>query len=641
MRQDPQRFRYLWPAALMFFLLCTGCGKSPHPDENLRQSPAEKLFLRAEKAYSQGLPQEAEHDYIQFLKDYPDHNHTPTALFKLGSLYSARGKGTEARNLLGTLIRSFPQSALFEDALLARCSSWYTEKHPSETLSCIRESEARILRPDLRIRLAFLKADTLAAAGSSREAMEILIHTLETAPESLHAALLEKILGLARELDAESLAALLPGKKYPEPAATLTLALGVSLVESGRYRAAEETLQDFIKTFPLHSRAPMARDLLTAIASKEETDPLAIGCLFPLSGRLAPFGQQALRGIEMAMALYTEQENALPLRLLIEDTRSDEASTEKALQSLNEKKVIAIIGPLGASPESIALAADFNIPLIALTQQEGITGTGPEVFRNFMTPAMQVRGLVSHVMTRQNLFRFAILYPQDAYGENFRDLFWDAVENAGGRITGIESYPPRSTDFSEPIRKLTGLYYPLPADLLPPLPENMEKPASEEKPSPVIQFDALFIPDSAERAGMVLPQLAYHDVEGVQLLGTNLWHSPKLLEMAGSHARGALVPTGFFPESSLPQVQNFVRRFQEFYGENPGYLEAVTFDSLMLLFKALEQKPYSRSDVRNILLHQPPHEGVTGIISFSENREAMTPPFLLEIKGGQFREIQP
>lgn len=631
--------RDLWMLFFLLLLFTAGCAKAPQPSLIDSKSPADQAFLLAEKAYAEGRTQEASEAYTRFIQHHPDHENTPTALFKLSTLHIAQGNVSQAQGLLDTLIRSFPQSKPYQEALLARCNLWYTDQQASRALSCIRESEARIVQPDLRIRLGLLRADTLAALNHPVQATESLMQILQEAPRSLHSLILEKILTLTESLGPDALTSLVPSARKPEPAATLNLALGLRLAESGRYRSAEKVLKEFLSAHPFHTKAPLAKDMIATIAHKEEVDPLAIGCLLPLSGRFEPFGLQALRGVEMAMALYAQAPGALPVRILIEDTHSDETATAQAIRTLNEKQVIAAIGPLAANPESFQLASDLHIPLITLTQQEGVTRIGPGIFRNFMTPAMQVQGLVSHAMTKQNLFRFAILHPDDTYGQNFRDLFWDAVENMGGRITGVESYPARSTDFSEPIRRLTGLHHPPPKDRQPPPPHGQERESGP--PKPIIQFDALFIPDSAERAGLILPQLAYNDVEGVRLLGTNLWHSPRLMQMAGAHARGALIPTGFFVESTLPQTREFVQHFRETYGEDPGYLEAVVFDSLMLLFHALEQKPFSRTELREILQKGAPHEGVTGVILFSETREALTPPFLLEIRGSAFREITP
>ena len=44
-------------------------------------------------------------------------------------------------------------------------------------------------------------------------------------------------------------------------------------------------------------------------------------------------------------------------------------------------------------------------------------------------------------------------------------LFWDAIQDMGGKIAAIESYDPELTDFAVPIKKLVGLYYKVPKDL--------------------------------------------------------------------------------------------------------------------------------------------------------------------------------
>ncbi|TYT73594.1 penicillin-binding protein activator [Desulfobotulus mexicanus] len=629
--------RRLCLSCLLCLFIFTGCARMPSPMDISRQTPEEKSFESAEKSYAAGKREEAREAYLHFLTNYPDHRHAPEALYKLGSIHAAEGNGSNARYYFGRLIQGYPESNFFPEALLARCTSWYTENQTEKAFECIQNARQRTDKPDIHIRMAMLNANILTNINRNQEALESLVLIYPTAPAPLKPILLDKIFNQTRAMTPDTILSTIPLAAQPEPLASLTLARAVRLAESGRYRSAEEILEDFLNRHPRHPRKIMAEDLRNALMDKEEIDPLAIACLLPLSGRFEPFGNQALRGVEMAMMIYTRQENALPVRILIEDTRSDDNAASEAIKTLNDKKIMAAIGPLAASPESFQTAADLGLPLITLTQQEGVTDIGPGIFRHFMTPAMQVRALVSHAMNRRNLFRFAILHPDDSYGQNFRDLFWDEVENMGGRITGVESYPPRSTDFSEPIRRLTGLHLPLPEDLRTPVPEGEE----EKEPKPAIQFDALFIPDSAQRTGLILPQLSYHDVEGVQLLGTNLWHSPRFIQMTGGHARGALLPTGFYAGSTRPQVQEFAQLFKETYGEDPGYLEAVVFDTLMFLFHTLEKNPYSRSEFVEYIIESEVYDGVTGRIRFSEKRESMTPPGILEIRGGDFREILP
>ncbi|NIQ94532.1 MAG: hypothetical protein GWN87_10185, partial [Desulfuromonadales bacterium] len=64
-----------------------------------------------------------------------------------------------------------------------------------------------------------------------------------------------------------------------------------------------------------------------------------------------------------------------------------------------------------------------------------------------------------------------------------------------------------------------------------------------------VDFDALFIPDYADRVGMIAPQLAYYGIEELPLLGINGWNSPDLLRVAGAFVEGAIFVDGFFAYS--------------------------------------------------------------------------------------------
>jgi hypothetical protein len=62
--------------------------------------------------------------------------------------------------------------------------------------------------------------------------------------------------------------------------------------------------------------------------------------------------------------------------------------------------------------------------------------------------------------------RFAILYPDTAYGRTLMNLFWNKAELEGGSITAIESYKPEETDFAVEIKKMVGLHYPRPESVV-------------------------------------------------------------------------------------------------------------------------------------------------------------------------------
>jgi ABC-type branched-subunit amino acid transport system substrate-binding protein len=227
------------------------------------------------------------------------------------------------------------------------------------------------------------------------------------------------------------------------------------------------------------------------------------------------------------------------------------------------------------------------------------------------------------------LKKFGILYPENPYGRYLMNLFWDRVEELGGMITAVEPYKPNQTDLGVEIKKMVGLYYPrLEADL-----------PADAKPQPIVDFDAVFIPDTAEQVALVAPQFPFHGVFHVRLLGSSLWQSKELLRTAGDYLQGAIFPSAFFSDANSEVVKAFVSRYREEYGTDPGVLAATGYDSILFLRSLFRKNVIrTREDLLKALKGAQGFYGVTGHIAFDQNREVLKKPALLSIQG---RKITP
>ena len=140
---------------------------------------------------------------------------------------------------------------------------------------------------------------------------------------------------------------------------------------------------------------------------------------------------------------------------------------------------------------------------------------------------------------------------------------------------------------------------------------------------------------------MILPQLAFHDIKDIYLAGTNLWHSPQLIEMSGKYAQNAIMADGFYKDGPAPSIRQFVTAFQKIYNTEPGIIEAFAFDTAWILFKIMTRPGMQfRHNLRDGLLETYEAGGVTGPTSFDENGEAVKNLSLLRVKGGRFLEVQ-
>ena len=431
------------------------------------------------------------------------------------------------------------------------------------------------------------------------------------------------------------------------PRSLLLYWLGLNYALENNSVNAIETLEIFLSEYPNHPYHSETLELVEAIKEsmfKSDT----IGCLLPLTGKYAIFGQRALTGIQMAIEELSNKYSK-QFKIIIIDTKADPEIAAQGVKKLHEKKVAGIIGPLLSIEKAGIEAQKLKIPLIALTQKTDFPIMGDYLFANFITPRMQVQTLGAYLFKELGIKKVAILYPDEKYGKIYMDLFWDIVDQYGGEIVGVESYDGKKTDFKEPIQKLTGEYYPTP-DILKPepiefesiqfLPSDILKDLKEEEEKIEIDFEALFIPDSPSIVNMILPQLAYNDATGMYLVGTNLWHHKSLLKDARGYNKNAVISDGFFNKSRNPAVIEFTDKFESMFDIKPKFLEAISYDTAsMLLTFAMDEYINSREALKDSLQGRRIFEGVTGNTIFDENGIAHRQLFLMTIKNNKFVEI--
>ncbi len=649
---------------LCIFLVFSAC--VPKPPVSTEPAPIgveEELFAAAEKMFEfQDYPQALE-AYRAYINQYPDRPLASAALMKIGKIHSILGSYVEARRAYLRLVSEYPRSPFSLDARVEILFTLYQEGAYSAVIEQAPEVLQSLDSSPHIFRTYALVGDAYLALGSPIDAFRHYVTARQYGSELELEAITQKIRTSIAQLDSATIVELLKSRERNMPKEYLMFQLGLNYAMQEKYDDAVMTLENFLNQFPQHENATLAEDLIKQIKESALFNRYTIGCLLPLSGSYQAVGFRALKGIELALERFSAQSSGPQMNIVVKDSHGDPDQTRLAMQELIEEKVAAIIGPIVTAEVAAAVAQANGIPIITLTQKDNITLIGDYVFRNFITPEMQVKAIADYTTTSLGLNRFAILYPDETYGITFMNLFWDRVIENGGKIVGAEAYNPQHTDFAGPIKKLVGLYYDIPEDLKeaaelsltedehqrdsdrPANPvntdENQAQKTAEEEPEAIVDFDAIFIPDSPRVAGLIIPQLAFYDVKDVYLLGTNLWHSDTLIEMAAQYVQGAIMPDGFFAGSSEPAVQDFVRIFEETYQEKPGFIEAVVYDSAMMLLGVLNQSDLRfKSELKNALLNMTGFSGVTGPTHFDENGEAQKQLYLLRIKGRKFVELE-
>ena len=231
--------------------------------------------------------------------------------------------------------------------------------------------------------------------------------------------------------------------------------------------------------------------------------------------------------------------------------------------------VLGAIGPLLREEVQAAAGAaeQSKLPLITLTRREVVAAERSSVFRIGLTRAAEAESLVEY--GRGSLGDSPAsrsLYPRDEYGEEFRTLLWLALERAGAEVVGVSSYDPESTDFADPIRSLVGFDFMSPearsllqkrdrlldrakrlgpedAKAMRDQARGLRLAGGKELP-PIVDFDAIFIPDAHDKVGLIAPQLAFPPDPRAAPLWFEWLASPRFAAHRRASRRGSILHLG-------------------------------------------------------------------------------------------------
>ncbi len=624
--------------AALISLSCCG-PKQIVPGDPSLEAPGGRLFKRAEKKFDARLYENAFELYNDYLNIYPDSPLAPMALMKIGTIYSVQEDYTAARQTYQEVIERYPDSPFVDDARLNILMTHYHDGKFYEVISDAGLIDDHKVSYSVFIRKYAVLGDAYMALECYSEATDAFLQVYAASKNQEKETAINKLNESVAMLSPEETESILAQTTDPALREYFIPRLGMKYAGEGDYENALNRLTEFVTEFPDNRHTPEILDLIEEYKEQAVYERYTIGCLLPLSGRYEVFGARALKGIELALSQLAPLGYEFPIQLVIKDTKANPAIAAQAVRELAEMKAAAIIGPIITAEAAAQEAQARHIPIITLTQKDNIVETGSYVFRNFLTPEMQVKTILEYSVENLGLSRFAILYPDEKYGITFMNLFWDEVIAYGGEVVGAESYASDQADFSTPIKKLVGLYYDTPDDLLET--KNIVEGEMPDEPEAIVDFDAIFIPDGPEKTGLILPALTYHDVTDIYLLGTNLWHSSRLIEMARQHTQGAIMTEIFFADSTDDTVHEFVRLFEETFAEKPGFIEAISYDTAMILFEIIG-RPHIRfkASIRNELMTIKNFPGVTGLTRFDENGEAHKRLFLLQINRQDFVELE-
>ncbi len=343
-----------------------------------------------------------------------------------------------------------------------------------------------------------------------------------------------------------------------------------------------------------------------------------VGALLPMTGRLNRVGELSLRALVLASGQSPKSGQSASFQVLSRDTNSVATLVQEGMQSLVQSEALAIIGPFDgrALKSALPLAVRMGVPLISLAPRGS---TGPKVFSIRHSAEARARVLANHAFAA-GIRDYAIFAPATSYGKVVGRAFRLEVEKLGGTVVVAVDYPKASTSFKKHVGKL-------------------------RKP-----WSAIFVPDVAKKLELIAPALAAANLHAmpvgskskrgrsILLLSTAEGLDASFLRSAGRYAQGAVFAPGFYPDRTDSQIADFVLRYEEEFGVEPGVHEAYAYDAAGVIRQAVNAGAFTRDSLSQELYRQSV-VGQTGTITFDSSGRRSDPGLLFQVKepiNGQF-----
>ena len=628
---------------------------------------ADTLFAKAETLYHENKLLESRASYEDFLRAFSTDSRAPKAVMRLGEIDYKNKSYLSALRHYQYFLGTFPHSTLVYSVKLDMGRCYFEIERYEEAEKLMRETVQLNPNPTQKwkafVYLGYIDDKRLELEEAFKKFKQIMDRSPYPEIKQEAASYIKNVVD--QKINKKQLVSL-ANSLGPEFPADVILQKLISIYrierDLGNYQIS---LEDLIFRFPNHESREHYEKLLIRL----KTDPsrvIRIGVVLPLSGKRAIVGQRVLQGIQLAINDLSARDKSR-LQLVVKDSGLGREVVQVVEELAQDPNVIGIIGPvLTEDVESvIPIIEKYQLPIFTSTASTpGLADKSPYIFRNALTKELQARYLARHAVNELNLYRFVVMYPTAAYGETMRKVFEDEVRSFGGRIVESISYERTQTDFKKQILQIGGMADDrLKAKIqrhikrgTQPSPLNdwgvKSRPLVEGglyaddkvealKVSLEMNYDAIFIPGYYDKVRLIVPQLAFYNIENILLMGGNGWHSRELVDAARNYLKTVLFVDGFYVNSQNERTVKFVDMFLSTFGQNPTIHSAQSYDAANIFVKIIKERAFNRLDVLEKLRSLKDFPGVSGDTSILPSGDSFKSLVKLTVKEGDIAEQIP
>ncbi len=352
--------------------------------------------------------------------------------------------------------------------------------------------------------------------------------------------------------------------------------------------------------------------LLLALTACAPPQPVKLGFLGGLSGRVADLGEAGRHGVLLAVdeANAAGGVNARKVELLIKDDEQQAAAAIKAIEELVAARVDAVIGPMTSSMGEAVLPVASRAGLVVVSPtvtSSLLAGRDDVLFRVAPTVETSTRRSAAFEYGR-GVRRAALVYDLSnrAYSADWVEHFRGDFTALGGEVVADASFMSGDdASYGEAIKKIA-----------------------------VAKPDCLhFVANAVDTVRLVQlsRNLGLH-----QPVTTSTWAATEhLIQLGGRTVEGITVAQFFNRDDASPRYRAFAAAYRARFKQEPGFASVAAYDATKAVLTALAKVGRDQS-LKQALLAAGPYEGLQDRWSFDRNGDARRQTHITVVRNGRF-----
>ena len=357
---------------------------------------------------------------------------------------------------------------------------------------------------------------------------------------------------------------------------------------------------------------------LTVCSAFAEEVTLKIAHIGPETGGAAVYGLATYRGALLAAEEISAADNGYTVELLNEDDTHDPEKAVNAYNTVMEKGAQMIVGTTTTAPCIAVGAKAFEERVFMLTPSASstdVTADKDNVYQLCFTDPNQGSASAAVINEKKLGTKIAVIYNNaDAYSTGIYQTFVTKSAELGLEIVSTTTFTDETTDFSVQVA------------------DAQSKGA-----------DLVFLPIYYTPASQIL--IAANSI-GYKPLFFGVDGMDGILTLEGfdvSLAEGVMLLTPFVADAKDDLTVNFVKKYQELYGEVPNQFAADAYDCVYALLEAAKLAEVKTGEAAEDIcdrmiaaMQQITVTGLTGTMNWSANGEVEKVPTAMVIKDGAY-----